>query len=168
MGRFSKPYTGYRRTFTNMDDIYREYKQTLMSRGPYKAYFDSKTSYGEPRKFSKTEYTREPSTAIGERVGKEQRHETKPITTNETKTEIEKEDSQKIETPKETEDLQKVETKQDTETSQKTEQEELKTEEELLQEKLGLSELYQNSERQTDVTNRNRPSPYYDKSEVRW
>lgn len=159
---------GYRGPFRNMSDIYQEYRKTLMNRGPYKAYFESRSSHGEPsKKFTKTEHSREPIYTKGERE-LQQQHEIQQSNPIETKTEIEIEDSQKIETPKETEDLQKIETKQDTETSQKIEQEELETEEELLQKKLGLSELYQNSERQTDITNRNRPSPYHDKAETRW
>lgn len=127
------PTIGYRGPFKNMQDIYKDYRNTLMNKGPYKAYFESRTSYGEPRKFSKTEYTREPSTTIGERVEKEQRHETTPIKTDETKTEIAKETSQKTES--------QIETKNES-TSDKS----------------GLPD--EKIERQTDITKKRGPSPY--------
>lgn len=153
-----------------MADIYQEYRNTLMNRGPYKAYFSSRASYGEsPRKFSKIQYSREPLSSInlGERERKEQQNEIKPIKTDEIKTEIAKEDSQKIESSKEIESSQKTETKQETETSQKIEQEkDFESQDELSYEKLGLP--YEKNLGQTDIINRNRPSPYYDKSEMRW
>jgi len=154
-----------------MEDIYREYKNTLMNRGPYKAYFSSRASYGEsPRKFSKIQYSREPLSSInlGERERNEQQHEIKPIKTDEIKTEIAKDDSQKIENSKEIESSQKIETKQETETSQKIENknELSESQNELSYEKLGLP--YEKILGQTDITNRNRPSPYYDKAEMRW
>jgi len=152
-----------------MTDIYQEYRNTLMNRGPYKAYFSSRASYGEsPRKFSKIHYSGE-QRPMSEPERKEQHNETKPDKTPETKTESSQkiEDSQKIETPKEIESSQKIETKQETETSQKLEQEKetSETEDELSYEKLGLP--YEKNLGQTDISPRNRPSPY-DKAETRW
>lgn len=159
MGRYRTPTPiGYKGPFRNMADIYQEYRNTLMNRGPYKAYFSSRASYGEsPRKFSKIQYSREPLSSInlGERERKEQQNEIKPIKTDEIKTEITKEDSQKIENSKEIESSQKIEQGKDFE-----------SQDELSYEKLGLP--YEKNLGQTDINPRNRPSPYYDKSEMRW
>lgn len=164
MGKYRTPTPiGYKGPFKNMEDIYKDYKNTLMNKGQYKAYFSSRASYGEsPRKFAKTQYSREPlsSTNLGERERKEQHNEIKPNNNPEIKTEITKEDSQKIETSQETESSQK------TETSQKLEQEQTETENELSYEKLGLP--YEKNLEQTDINPRNRLSPYQDKAEMRW
>ena len=165
MGRYRAPTPiGYKGPFRNMADIYQEYRNTLMNKGPYKAYFASRASYGEsPRKFSKIHYSGE-QRPMSEPERKEHQNETKPYKTPETKTESSQkiEHSQKTETPKEIEHSQK------TETSQKIEQEKetSETENELSYEKLGLP--YEKIiEGQTDISPRNRPSPY-DKTELRW
>lgn len=66
-----------------MEDIYREYRNTPLNRGAYKAYFDSRPSYGGYQKKSrKTEYSREPlhSFNSGERENIEQTPKTQTET----------------------------------------------------------------------------------------
>lgn len=140
---------GYRGPFRNMGDIYKEYRNTLMNKGPYKAYFESRASYGEsPRKFTKTQYSPE-HRPVSEGERKEQHHEIQPAKTAEAKPEIknENEQSQKTEQQKETTEKQN----------------EIST-----NEKIGLPEYQQDKVEQTDIKTRNRPSPYQDRAEMRW
>lgn len=144
-----------------MEDIYREYRNTLMNKGPYRAYFESRASYREsPRKFTKT-YSGEHS-PVSEPERKEQPNEIKPDKATDAKTEIRTENKN--------EQSQKIETKQDSETSQKIEKqtESSETRNELSNEKVGSPYSYEKKTEQTDITKRDRPSPYYDRAESRW
>lgn len=75
MPHYKSPYSKYRQ-FRTMSDIFQEYRKALQYGGLDKPKFESRSSYGEsPRNFSKTEYSREPSTAKGERENNEQKPE---------------------------------------------------------------------------------------------
>lgn len=123
-----------------MEDIYREYRNTMMNKGSYRPYFSSRMSYGEPRKFSKTEYLGE-QRLVSEPKKKEQQTEIRPEQQAEPKTETAVEDSQKIET------------------SQKTEIDQTEIKNESPDEKSGLP-TEKTFERQTDITRKRGPSPY--------
>lgn len=146
-----------------MTEIYQEYRNTLMNKGPYKAYFASRASYREsPRKFTKN-YSPERQTKVSEGERKEHHNETNAVQNIETKNETNKpETSQKIE------NAQKTEATKENETPQKIENKNELTESqnELSYEKIGLP--YEKIiEGQTDIKSR-RPSSYYDKAETRW
>jgi hypothetical protein len=140
-----------------MQEIYRDYRNTLMNKGPYRAYFTPRFSYGETsQKFRKPEYSREPLSSInsGERERKEQQNEIKQDKAADAKTEIKTENKN--------EESQKIETAQEKETSQK-----IDDKDELSYEKIGLP--YEKIiEGQTDIRTRKRPAPYYDRAEMRW
>lgn len=151
------PPIGYRGPFKNMNDIYQVYRKTLMNTGQYRAYFTPRLSYEETsQKFRKTEYSPERQTRVSEGEVKEQYAETNTDKNTETKNEINK-----------TEVAQKTEDSSKTEVAQKVEREKKPNENqtELSYEKSGLPESYEVG--QTDIKIRNRPSPYYDRAEMR-
>lgn len=157
LGRYKAlPPIGYKGPFKGMEEIYKDYRNTLMNKGLYRAYFNSRISYGDsPRKFTKM-YSPERQSKVSEGEGKEQHTETNANKNIETKNEINKQElSQK------TEDSQKIETTKENETSQKIEKQN-----ELSYEKIGLPYSYET--RQTDITPNKRPSPYGDRIESRW
>ena len=159
MGRIRAPPTiGYKGPFKTMEDVYRDYRNTLMNRGHYKAYFTPRFSYGETsQKFRKPEYSPERQTKVSEGERKEQRHETNAVQNVETKNETNKpETSQKTETMQEKETPQKIENRNELTEPQNG----------LSYEKIGLP--YEKNLGQTDIRQRNRPSQYYDRAESRW
>lgn len=148
------PPIGYKGPFKTMEDVYKDYRNTLMNRGLYRPYF-IRSAYQASQKYKQHAGEHSP---VSEPAWKEHQSEIQPTKTTETEIKAEKknEQSQKIETTQEKETSQKIENKNESSESQN----------ELSYEKLGLP--YEKNLGQTDIRQRNRPSQYYDKAETRW
>lgn len=161
----SGPPIGYKGPFKGMDEIYRDYRNTLMNKGPYRAYFESRASYGEsPRKFAKIQYSPEHRPA-GEGERKEQQHTTK--IKSETKTETQNNIQPELKTTQNNElsNQKQSEIKLEERAEQKKE---LEKQDDVFYNGNSLAKYENNLEfGRTDIIHTKKSSPYYDSAEFR-
>lgn len=162
----SGPPIGYKGPFKGMEEIYRDYKNTLMNKGPYKAYFESRASYGEsPRKFAKIQYSPE-HRPVGEGERKEQQHTTK--IKSETKTESQNNIQPELKTAQNDNELSNQKQSEIIKLEERAEQKkELEKQDDVFYNNNSLTKYENDVERQSDTMSHRRPSPY-DKTELRW
>lgn len=191
MGRRTPTPIGYKGRFRTMDDIYREYRNTPLNRGAYKAYFESRPSYGGYQKKSrKTEYSREPlhSFNSGERENIEQTPKTQSTYQQpEPKTENTEQSGprqlpivelmgkqfffdEKLQEIRDMENPANSISFKDLDLApEKTEQRDQLEKQNDIQYNNDLTRLENELEvRQTDIIQQKRPSQYEDKIETRW
>ena len=162
----SGPPIGYKGPFKGMEEIYRDYKNTLMNKGPYRAYFESRASYREsPRNFAKIQYSPEHS-PVSEGERKEQQHTTK--IKSETKTETQNNIQPELKTAQNNNELSNQKQSEIIKPEERVEQKkELEKQDDVFYNNSSLTKYENDVELcQSDTMSRRRPSPY-DK-ELRW
>jgi hypothetical protein len=138
-----------------------------MNKGPYRAYFESRASYGEsPRKFAKIQYSPE-HRPVSEGERKEQQHTTK--IKSETKTETQNNIQPELKTTQNDNELSNQKQSEIIKPEERAEQKkELEKQDDVFYNNSSLTK-YENDVEfgRTDIIHTKKSSPYYDSAEFR-